>query len=168
MTHYATCMNCAADKSACSRRSALREALKGQHVFSLKFRCADRASYFSAGQRVEFDWTLWDTDGYDSYGLPVTFQGTVIRERGTRFVIQVDRGEDTSGEGINASEVFKKNDQLLVKVRPADMRPIDEPSRLICGTCYWVEGVAEDRCYQSGDYLPIGCIDRLAAREAKP
>lgn len=167
MTHYTNCTNCAVDKSSCQKRLALREAIKGLHVYSLKFKCADRKPLFVPGQRVKFDWLLWDTDGYGgSESLPLTFHGTVLRERSPKFVVQVDRGVDASGENIEASEVFKKNDQLLVKVKPADMRPVDEPARQICGTCYWVEGVAEDRCYKMTDWLPNGCID--PAREVTP
>lgn len=166
MTHYSNCTNCAVDKSACRRRKELADALKGLSVYSLKFRCTDRQSMFSPGQRVVFDWVLWDSDGYDSDALPLIFKGTVLCERGTKFVVQVDHGVDASGEGIEAKDVFKKNDQLLVKVRPAHMRPLDEPSKLICGTCYWVEGVAEDRCYQSGyGHIPVGCINRLAGNK---
>lgn len=159
MTHYATCVNCAIDKATCQRRANLREALKGSAVYSLKFKCAERTPMFNAGQRVEFNWSLWEADEYDSSELPMVFHGTVIRERGSKFVIQVDAGKDASGEGIEASEVFKKNDQLLIKVRPAKMRAIDEPARKVCELCYFVEG-GEERCYRTGtDWLPKGCLD---------
>ncbi|ANL02649.1 hypothetical protein EVC10_039 [Rhizobium phage RHph_Y25] len=158
MTHYATCINCAVDAVSCQRRQNLRAALKGSGVYSLKFKCAERQQMFSAGQRVEFDWSLWERDEYDSSELPMVFHGTVIRERGAKFVVQVDSGKDASGEGIEASEVFKKNDQLLIKVRPAKMRALDEAPRAVCSTCYHVEG-GEDRCYQNGtDWMPNGCI----------
>lgn len=166
MTHYATCVNCAVDKSLCQKRLALREAIKGLYVYSLKFKCADRNPLFTTGQRVQFDWILWESDGYDSDALPMTFHGTVLRERGTKFVVQVDSGVDASGESIEASEVFKKNDQLLVKVKPSDMRALNEPSRRVCTTCYWVEGAAEDRCYKMTDWVPNGCIE--PAREVQP
>lgn len=167
MTHYATCVNCAIDKATCQRRASLRGALKGSSVYSLKFKCAERTPMFAAGQRIEFDWSLWEADEYDSSELPMVFHGTVIRERGTKFVIQVDAGKDASGEGIEASEVFKKNDQLLIKVRPANMRPIDEPPRKICETCYSVEG-GEDRCYQNGtSWMPKGCIRPAAHSPAR-
>ncbi|MDQ0132627.1 hypothetical protein J2T08_000528 [Neorhizobium galegae] len=160
MTHYSTCTNCAVDKDMCPRRENLRKALKGSAVYSLKFKCPDRLPMFQPGQRVGFDWSLWDADDYDSSELPLTFSGTVLRERGTKFVIQVDSGPDTSGEGIQASDVFKKNDALLTKVRPAKMTALDEPARKVCLTCYHVEGQAEDRCYKSGtSWVPNGCIE---------
>lgn len=91
--------------------------------------------------------------------LHLTFTGTVIREKGTKFIVQVDTGKDISGEEIEASDVFKKNDALLIKVRPADMRPLNEPAKAVCPTCYQVEG-QEDRCYRANGqvWVPNGCI----------
>jgi hypothetical protein len=159
MTHYATCLNCVNDKFTCQRRIALREALKGSHIYSVKFKCPERRPYFAAGQRIAFDWKSFDSDGYDESCLHLTFKGTVIKEKGSKFIVQVDSGVDLC-EGIEASEVFTKNDQLLIKVRPADMRPLhNEPSLAVCQTCYQVEGNADSRCYQSGtSWVPKGCI----------
>ena len=168
MTYYATCFNCAIDKASCPRRAALQKALAGSAVTSLKFKCPERKAFFAPGQRIQFNWSLWDTDEYDSSELPLVFYGTVLRERGSKFVVQVDAGKDASGEGIEASEVFKKNDALLVKVRPAAMKAIDEPARAVCLTCYHVEGVSEDRCYRSGtSWVPNGCLepDKVAPKE---
>lgn len=160
MTHYATCFNCAADKATCHRRIALQAALKGNAVTSLKFRCPERQPFFAPGQRVSFTWSLWENDDeYETSELPLVFHGTVIRERGAKFVVQVDPGKDVSGEEIDASDVFKKNDALLIKVRPANMTVINEPAKSVCLTCYHVEGHAEDRCYQNGtSWVPNGCI----------
>lgn len=160
MTHYATCFNCVNDRYTCRRHLAIREALKGSGVYSVKFKCMDRRAYFSPGQRVAFDWKSFDSDaGYDESVLHLTFTGTVIREKGTKFIVQVDNGKDTSGEEIEASDVFKKNDALLIKVRPADMRPLHEPAKAVCPTCYQVDG-QEDRCYRSVGqvWVPNGCI----------
>lgn len=160
MTHYATCFNCAADKPSCQRRTALQAALKGNSVTSLKFKCPERQPFFAPGQRVSFTWSLWEHDDeYETSELPLVFHGTVIRERKTKFVVQVDAGLDASGEEIEASDVFKNNAALLIKVRPVNMTAIDEPRKAVCLTCYHVEGLAEDRCYQSGtSWIPNGCI----------
>lgn len=158
MTHYATCFNCAVDKSACARRQALRKALAGNAITSLKFRCPERRPFFVSGQRVAFDWKSFESDEYDTSVLHLTFAGTVIRERGAKFVVQVDSGKDIEDD-IEASEVFKKNDALLIKVRPADMRPLNEPAKAVCLTCYQIEG-QDDRCYRSAGqvWIPKGCI----------
>lgn len=163
MAHYATCFNCAVDKATCPRRLALQKALAGSNITSIKFKCPERQSFFSTGQRVSFDWTMWDSDGYDESSLPLVFHGTVIRERGSKFVVQVDTGKDASGEGIEASDVFKKNEALLIKVRPANMKALDEPSQTVCLTCYQIGGSAENRCYRNGtDWVPNGCIGGAA------
>ncbi len=163
MAQYTTCLNCAVDKASCSRRNDLRQLLAGNHITSIKFQCLERKSYFSTGQRVSFDWTMWESDGYDESSLPLIFHGTVIRERGSKFVVQVDAGKDASGEGIEASDVFKKNDALLIKVRPANMKALDEPAQTVCLTCYQIAGRAESRCYKNGtDWVPNGCIGGAA------
>lgn len=167
MTHYATCFNCVNDRYTCPRHLAIRDALKGSGIYTVKFKCPERRAYFSTGQRVAFDWKSFESDGYDESVLHLTFAGTVIREKGTKFIVQVDRGKDISGEEIEASDVFKTNDALLIKVRPADMRPLNEPAKSVCLTCYHVEG-GEDRCYRTGtDWIPKGCIDpdTLPAKE---
>lgn len=164
MTHYATCFNCAVDKKTCPRRASLQAALKGSAVTSLKFRCPERQPLFAAGQRVSLTWSLWESDEYDSSELPLVFRGTVLRERGSKFVVQVDAGKDDSGEEIEASDVFKKNDALLIKVRPANMAALDEPAKSVCLTCYQVEGLAENRCYKMTDWVPPGCIGPIATK----
>jgi ribosomal protein S6E (S10) len=159
MTHYATCFNCVNDRYTCPRHLALRDALKGRGVYTVKFKCPERRAYFAPGQRVAFDWKSFESDEYDTSVLHLTFTGTVIREKGTKFIVQVDGGKDISGEEMDASDVFTKNDQLLIKVRPADMRPLNEPTRAVCQACYHVEGNAESRCYQNGtDWVPTGCV----------
>lgn len=168
MTHYATCFNCVNDRYTCQRHLALREALKGTGVYTVKFKCPERRPYFAPGQRVAFDWKWFESDEYDTSVLHLTFAGTVIREKGSKFVVQVDGGKDISGEEMEASEVFTKNDQLLIKVRPADMRPLNEPTRAVCQTCFYVEGQAEDRCYKMGDFHnPTGCLSP-ATKEPTP
>lgn len=160
MTHYAPCFNCAVDKTTCARRLALQKTLAGSHVTSIKFRCPDRKAHFTPGQRVAFDWKSWDSDGYDESCIHLTFHGTVLQEKGPKFVIQVDAGKDASGEELEAKDIFTKNDAMIIKVRPADMLPLNEPPRSVCLTCYQIEGMSEARCYRTAGQVwkPKGCI----------
>lgn len=174
MAHYAPCFNCAVDKNTCERRQSIRRAIQGSGILSLKFRCNQRQPMFSPGQRVSFVWTWWDNCGEgDDQGLGLVFHGTVIRESGAKFVVQVDAGKDASGEECEASHVFTKNDQLLIKVRPADMRALSEPPRHVCSVCSWVEGAAEDRCQRTppepfySGYTPTGCALSAAISTTK-
>lgn len=166
MTHYSTCFNCATDKTICPRRLSLQKALAGSAVTSVKFKCPERKALFASGQRVSFTWSMWESDGYEESALHLTFHGTVLRERGSKFVVQVDAGKDASGEEIEASDVFKKNEALLIKVRPANMTALGEPAKTVCLTCYQVEG-QEDRCYRSEGqvWVPKGCIKHIAAAQ---
>lgn len=168
MTHYATCFNCANDKAGCPRRLALQKAMAGSAVTSIKFKCPERKAFFLPGQRVSFEWSMWESDGYEESALHLIFHGTVLRERGSKFVVQVDAGKDASGEEIEASDIFKKNEALLIKVRPANMTVLDEPAKAVCLTCYQVEG-QEDRCYRSNGQVrvPKGCIKSVVAPNEK-
>lgn len=128
MTSYITCINCAADKNGCARRAAVRTAIKGAGVTSVKFRCADRQSMFRPGQRVGITWTV----GGDGYELDETWPATVIAETGTRFLVHIDDVE--SDEGTPARD-FINNERLFVKVSPSRLRPLDEPDRTVCKWC---------------------------------
>lgn len=161
MAHYAPCFNCAVDKPTCARRLALQKTLAGSHVTSIKFRCPDRKAHFTPGQRVAFDWKSWDSDGYDESCIHLTFHGTVLQEKGSKFVVQVDAGKDASGEELEAKDIFTKNDAMIIKIRPADMLPLNEPPRSVCLICYQVEGMEEIRCHRTNSsptWKPKGCI----------
>lgn len=116
---------------------------------------------FRPGQRVSFKWSLWvqvDNEYGEAAEIALIFTGTVVRENKTKFIVQVDAGQDASGQEIEASEAFK-NESLMTKVRPADMSALQEPDKRVCQTCFWVEGVAEQRC-EANEWFqnPIGCL----------
>ncbi|MBY0394555.1 MAG: hypothetical protein K2Q27_14970 [Novosphingobium sp.] len=162
MTSYTTCINCAADKQACERRNAVRAAIKGAHITSVKFRCTDRQSMFHPGQRVGITWTAGNGD----YELDETWPGTVIRESGTRFLIAID--DVPSDEGTPARS-YIRNERLFVKVSPSRLQLLDEPDRRICKFCERAPATG-DACidrdtdiwsFNSG--FPLGCMLKEAA-----
>lgn len=160
---YSTCFNCAVDASTCQVRQRISRGIKGLGLQSIKFRCDARQPMFREGQRVLFNWSLWEP-GDDEWGaseLPLIFKGTVIREIKTKFAVQVDSGTDASGEDIEAKTVFKNGESLLIKVRPADMKALEEPDNRVCQTCFWAEGRSEPRCYANDGYSspPAGCLE---------
>lgn len=134
MGYYKPCKNCAVDLTTCPRRKMVKDSIAGLSVTSIKFKCQDRVPLFKAGQRVSLMWTCWSEgdDGPDD-GLPVRFKATVIAEQRLRFIVRVDDADDLE-QGIPARNVFK-NDNLVIKAKPADMAWIDEPDRTICQTC---------------------------------
>lgn len=158
MTSYTTCINCAADKQTCERRNAVRAAIKGAHITSVKFRCTDRQSMFRTGQRVAVTWTV---GGDNEYELDETWPGTVLRESGTRFLISID--DVPSDEGTPARS-YIKNERLFVKVSPSRLRALDEPDRRICTFCDRapVDGDAcQDRdrdIWSFNSSYPLGCL----------
>lgn len=157
MTSYTTCINCAADKANCTRRAEVRASIKGAHITSVKFRCAERKSMFRRGQRVSVSWTV----AGDCYELDETWPATVITESGTRFLLSVD--DVASDKGTPARD-YIKNDRLFVKVSSSRLTALDEPDREICKFCERAP-IAGDACQDRDAYIwsfnggyPQGCL----------
>ncbi len=156
MTSYTTCINCAADKTACARRRDIRAAIKGAGITALKFRCPERQSLFRIGQRVSVTWTVF----YDREdGMDETWPATVISENGTRFLLSID--DVDSNEGTPARQ-YIKNERLFVKVSPSRIQALDEPDRAICKWCEQAP-LPGSECQNRNDYwgfqsLPPGCL----------
>lgn len=166
MTYYAPCQTCAVDRTTCDQKKKVAKALAGIWATSIKFRCPKREPKFHPGQRVLFDWRHYEPNDWgDSDRFDLRFAGTVVAEKGLRFIVRVDEGDcidSSDGETIPASTVFK-NDRLIIKVKPADMLPRDEPDRVICPECCAYEDET-GRCHGHGDpkswdsYWPSGCL----------
>lgn len=136
MAYYAPCLNCAVPRDQCQRLKEVKEAIAGLSITSIKFRCRDRRARFYPGQRIEFDWQVYDEADAEyggGEGCPVSFKGTVVREKTNRrrFVIRVD--QDQQCDEYRPSDVFK--DSEFISVRPDDMRPVNEPDRSLCERC---------------------------------
>jgi hypothetical protein len=167
MAYYKPCKNCAVDKSACPRRAEVSAAISGLSVTVVNFRCASRQPMFRSGQRVAFDWTYWDVCEDEDFGLGLIYHGTVIEEYGLRFIVRVDDGPSADINEVAARETFK-SDNLVIKVRPAAMRALDEADRVLCPHCSAYEG-EQGRCQGWGhgydSYWPNGCFSKPLASE---
>ena len=161
MTYYATCLNCAVDKTTCAKRKAISSAIKGLGITSAKFRCADRVSRFRPGQRVEFDWRYYDDDG-SGEGYTATFVGTVMHEQkgNKRFAVKVD--PDHEIYDLKPADILKSPE--FISVRPDDLRPLDEPDKPLCPLCAAYDDDTADSqrlCYGFGDLTNVrglGCL----------
>lgn len=132
MTYYATCLNCAVDTVTCERRATISNALKGQSITSVKFKCHDRLPMFHRGQRVEFYWRYYNEDGSGDEYI-ATFVGTIMREKpgNKRFSVRVD--PDNEIYDLTPAELLKNPE--FISVRPDDIRALDEPDRPMCSLC---------------------------------
>mgnify|MGYP007014136643 CR=1 FL=1 len=169
VAYYHPCKNCAVDTSACERRAEIRDAISGLHVTSVKFECKKREPLFRSGQRVKFSWSHWEQSDYDGSGCEnkLVFSGTVVAEKGTKFIVRVDDAEgvaaDEDYEDMDPKHVFQ-NQRLVVKVKPCDMLDLGEPDKPMCETCLaYNADEAERRCHGYNDgawyvYHPQGCL----------
>lgn len=157
MAYYKPCKNCAADTATCPRRTEVAKAIFGLSVTVVNFRCLSRKEMFRPGQRVEFHWIDYGDGQFEEDAVSLLFHGTVMEERGLRFIVRVDDTEDARG-------VFK-SDSLVIKVKPSDMHALDEPDRPMCPSCCGYPG-EKSRCQGWGNpgslesYWPVGCLVR--------
>lgn len=162
MAYYKPCKNCAVERASCSRRREISVGIAGLHVTAVNFRCNHRKPLFHPGQRIRFVWTSWEANEEyeEDHGVGLIYHGTVIAENGLRFIVRVDDGPSACPEQIAARDVFK-NDSLVIKVKPSDMKALDEPDRALCPLCSAYEG-EEARClgWEDGfhSYRPDGCF----------
>ena len=161
MAYYHPCKNCAVDPSECAVRQKIKDQIAGLSVTSIKFKCKERTSRFRQGQRVEFDWSVYSNtqisqDEFDTEVTPVKFVGTVIHEKSNklRFVVRVDRDQEYFG---HKPEDVLKNDDLIISVRPDDIKPLDDPDRSFCPSCLAYDKEEASKVCQGwlGDYDPL-------------
>lgn len=177
MTVYRTCHNCAVDAGDCPTRKALRVALAGHRVTSVKHRCAERVPLFAPGNRVTVTWTIDEVADHpdnDGYGPPRwvahTWPATVVAEKGGKFIICVD---DVDSDGEYPASEWLKTASRYAKVVAGKLKPLDEPKRLVC-ECGEVAGSGFVGCLEQMDRANWGrstppnprCLhDSLSAQE---
>lgn len=169
MAYYKPCKNCAVDKETCPVRARVKTAIAGQHVTSINFVCRDRTPMFRAGDRVSFPWSHYEpTDWGDVEENKLIFSGTVIAEKGLKFIVRVDDCDgdaaNDNSEAMAAKHVFK-NENLIIKVTPEDMTAKAEPSKPICVSCGTFASEGEG-CWGYGtpgttySYWPSDCLKK--------
>jgi hypothetical protein len=170
MAYYKPCKNCASDKSTCARRAEVAAAIFGHSVTVINFRCADRKQMFHTGQRIGFRWTDYGDGQFEEDAITLFYHGTVIEEKGLRFIIRVDDGPSADAAQYQARDVFK-SDNLVIKVKPSDMRALPEPDRTMCPACCAYPNES-GRCQGWGEpgswdnYWPDGCLQKPTGRSA--
>lgn len=163
MAYYKPCKNCAIEKASCLRRAEVRDCISGLSVTVINFRCDLRKPLFHAGQRVSVNWTYWEySELGEDYSVGLIYHGTVIEECGLRFIVRIDDGPSACRNEIDAHDTFK-SENLVIKVKPADMTALGEPDRALCPLCAAYAGETS-RCMGWGDprsidsFWPAGCV----------
>lgn len=128
---------------------------------------------FHPGQRVSFPWSHWEPNDWgDSDENRMIFNGTVIYETGTKFVVRVDEMDgapaDENSEEMPSSMVFRNH---IIKVRTNELIALSEPDRTVCAACCGFESEV-DKCHGYGDpkrwdaYWPTECLRNPEAEDA--
>lgn len=146
MTVFRTCKNCVREKEPCERRDGLRASLAGLGVTSVKHACKLREPLFAVGQRVTVTWPVVLDEEWIREANEETWPATVLKESGSRFLIQVD---DTASNHETPAKEYVKNPSLFARTTAARLRPLDEPARDVCPACHRVGagGFGEGGCY---------------------
>lgn len=132
MTVYRTCRNCI-HSSDCSIKDAVRRAISGLHVTSIKFRCDQRALPFRAGNPVIVRTVGADEMNGDGYEEPWEdeFPGHFLDELGSKALLYVRPGtlcvsdRDAGRTECSIGDGFQplRNNNGFVKVPFARVRP---------------------------------------------
>ena len=145
MTQYISCRGCLVDRHKCENRKAIREAVKGLGLTSIRFACKSRISRFRAGQRVL---VMWKFDGglFDGGLEEVQFKATVLKEpKPGRFHILVDEGRCHSC--YDEPDDYIAPDCLIgngyATATYSRLTALDEPDAVICGACGGPKGSSD-------------------------
>ena len=160
MTAFRTCKNCVLEKAPCARRDAIKRAIAGIGITSVKVLCKDRSPRFHAGQRVSVTWPVPNCDDPEYYSATEeSWPATVVSEVGSRFLIKVD---DVRSDNDTPAGGYLRNASLYAKVSAQKLKPLDEPIQLVCAICGRVGlgEVGEGGCHvdaQARGWRPKGC-----------
>lgn len=142
-----SCAGCAMD-GACSIQAAKREALRGNGITSLKFRCTQRANRFAPGDAVLVTLRTSDPDDYGDCGpVDITlerFEGYVSRVKLGRVVCFIKPG--TIGDYNSAFMPANPASSGAGFVKVTIARVEHDPSRPkvsaafceLCGSMPWI------------------------------
>lgn len=157
MTYLRTCHNCRFAREDCATRASLRESIAGLGITSAKFKCANRAPTYRTGQRVSVSWPVPSEDGYAYEYDPESWPATIIGESGPRFKIVVD---DVASDLGTPAKDYLKNQTLYARVSAGKLKPLDEPSRLVCPACEAVPAIGGEisGCWGEPGYRPQRCL----------
>lgn len=162
MAYYHPCIGCAVNKATCSRRQALRGAIAGHSVTSIRFRCPERQPFFTPGERVIFStWCDGQTGELYDEPEPFEFQATVLKEsRNGVYVIKIDVGLSVCGEAEAPGCLHNKDGYAKAPASRLRQLP-DDPRKTVCPVCLGIEGYAhlDKRCeLDPGWHKPRGCL----------
>ena len=165
MTAFPTCHTCAFPSATCATRDALRSAIAGLGITSVKHRCRDFQPAFMPGDAVKVETVAWFHSDDDDPPPKLWFPGHFVRLTGRRALVYVPEG----AEDLNAEEVkFEPNGTGFLKVPLARVAHRDAPSVDVT-ECRWCGAIPAlgNPCGRDPNYTPSGqCLAALQQAQA--
>jgi len=155
VTYFHTCVGCAEQKTMCPVREAVKTAVRGHGITSIRHRCPSRRPMYVPGQRVEvLTFSVLDFDG--DYGAPpqVWFPGVVVSQTSGRILVHIKPGTmDTSGE-----HEFETNGRGYCKSRLSRVRPTSNTELVDlthCKHCGAIPALGDPCGNAASDWPPV-------------
>ncbi len=161
MTAFPTCHTCAFPAATCATRNALRSAISGLGLTSVKHRCRDFQPAFSPGDAVKVETLAWLHRDEDDPPPRLWFPGHFVRLTGRKALVYVPEGAaDLSAEEVK----FEPSGNGFLKVPLARVAHRDAPSVDVteCRFCGAIPTLGNP-CGRDPNYTPSGhCLAALS------
>lgn len=152
MTAFPTCHTCALPAATCQTREALKAAITGLGLTSVKHRCASYAPAFMPGDAVKVETYAWFHRDGEGTSPKLWFPGHFIRLVGQRALVFVSHeAVSLNGDGVE----FEPNGNGYLKVpmgrvRHRDAEPVDVTA------CTWCAAILSlgNPCGRDPHYTP--------------
>lgn len=138
MTFYRTCTGCEKQGQPCETRDALRAAIKGLCITSIKWKCADRTPRFKVGDPVWARTVAGGDQYHDSDEGPIwdDFPGHIVKDYGNTLIVYIaDQapGKEFGGEDIPVT--FQPRSNGFCKIPLSRLKEREGERVEICRSC---------------------------------
>ena len=155
MTYFHTCVGCAEQQTACPVREAVKSAVRGHGITSIRHRCSTRRPMYVPGQRVEV-LTFCDLDVDPEEWPPprVWFPAVVVSQTAGRILAHIKPGTmDTTGEYEFATKGRGYCKSRLSRVRPTSSAELVDLTH--CDQCGAIPALGDPCGNAASDWSPL-------------
>ncbi len=158
MTHFASCIGCATLRDTCPTLAALKAAIAGKHVTTIKHKCPTRKPLMTPGDPVMVETFTCSPEVQGLEGPTYDrWKAIFIEQRGSRAHVYIRPGELSEKNDFPFVPMNNHDGHaniLLSRVKPIlGAEPVDMTK---CATCEQRPGVI-GRCGASVNYIIQAC-----------